>query len=114
MLGKRDPLMTSPWSCCVGNAISKLNLKASLPLIGTDFNIKLISDSVFIDKKIRFRVTPKSNIALKILRNQIGFVLADQFRGKTLSESQIVWHEVALLALAKSKLPQERCDVVIH
>jgi ATP-dependent RNA helicase DHX29 len=68
---------------------------------------QLISDSAFIDRKIKFRIPPKSNIALKFLRSQLSALLAHQFRGKFLAESQIFWNEVALKVLGKGKMKED-------
>ncbi|KAK0506080.1 P-loop containing nucleoside triphosphate hydrolase protein [Armillaria luteobubalina] len=68
---------------------------------------KLISDSFSIDRKIKFRVAPKTNIALKHLRTQLATVLSQQLRGKVLNESQILWNEMALSVLGKVKVEDE-------
>jgi len=79
---------------------------AMLLLCGeTDF--KLVSNSASIDRKIKFRVSPKANIALKSLRNQLGSLLALQFRGKLLTESQILWNETALAVLGKERVEED-------
>ncbi|GLB36275.1 putative P-loop containing nucleoside triphosphate hydrolase protein [Lyophyllum shimeji] len=85
---------------------------AMLLLCG-ECDFKLISDSAFIDRKIKFRIPPKSNIALKFLRSQLGSLLAHQFRGKTLSESQLLWNELAMMVLGKIKPDVEQPSVVI-
>lgn len=74
--------------------------------------IKLISDSTFIDRKIKFRVSPKANVALKILRSQLGTLLAQQFRGKPLSESQYLWFDLALMVLGKTKIEADEGNVL--
>ncbi|KAG6911865.1 hypothetical protein DXG01_000112 [Tephrocybe rancida] len=79
---------------------------AMLLLCG-ECDFKLISDSAFIDRKIKYRIPPKSNIALKFLRTQLWSLLAHQFRGKPLTESQILWNEIAMLVLGKVKLEAE-------
>lgn len=66
--------------------------------------VKLISDSAFIDRKIKFHISPKSNVAIKILRSQISTLLAQQFRVKPLSESQCLWFDLALMVLGKTKV----------
>ncbi|KAH0590581.1 hypothetical protein H2248_000717 [Termitomyces sp. 'cryptogamus'] len=76
---------------------------AMLLLCG-ECEFKLISDSAIIDRKIKFRISPKSNIALKFLRIQLWSLLAHQFRGKPLTESQVLWNEIAMLVLGKVKL----------
>lgn len=63
-----------------------------------------MSDSAFIDRKVKFHIPPKPNVAIKILRTHLGAVLAQQFRGKPLSESQGRWFELALMVLGKIKL----------
>lgn len=68
---------------------------------------QLISDSAFIDRKIKFRISSKSNIALKFLRGQLGSLLAHQFRGKILTESQILWNDISLMVLGKIKVEDE-------
>lgn len=68
---------------------------------------QLISDGATIDRKIKYRVPPKANIALKILRGHLANILAQQFRGKPLTGSQTRWNEVALMVLGKQKLPED-------
>ncbi|RDB29553.1 putative helicase C15C4.05 [Hypsizygus marmoreus] len=88
----------------------------AMMLLCGECDFKLISDSAFIDRKIKFRVAPKANVALKFLRSQLGSLLAHQFRGKTLTESQILWNEIALMVLGKVKVeadPSEQRSVVI-
>ncbi|THU91743.1 P-loop containing nucleoside triphosphate hydrolase protein [Dendrothele bispora CBS 962.96] len=73
---------------------------------------QLISNSVSIDRKIRFQLSPKANIALKILRSRLGTLLENQFRGKkVLVESQLHWQELAMMTLGKVK--QESTPQVI-
>ncbi|KAG6832456.1 hypothetical protein H0H92_001502 [Tricholoma furcatifolium] len=75
---------------------------AMLLLCG-ECDFKLISDSASIDRKIKFRLPPKSNVALKFLRTQLWSLLAHQFRGKPLTESQTLWNDVAISVLGKMK-----------
>ncbi|KAG6888975.1 hypothetical protein C0995_004614 [Termitomyces sp. Mi166 len=76
---------------------------AMLLLCG-ECDFKLVSESAVIDRKIKFKIPPKSNIALKFLRAQLWSLLAYQFRGKTMTESQLLWNEIAMLVLGKVKL----------
>ena len=62
-----------------------------------------MSDSVGIDRKIRFRIPPKASIALKLLRNNLASILSTQFRTRPLSESQVRWNEIAMMILGKIK-----------
>ena len=63
-----------------------------------------MSDSVGIDRKIRFRIPPKASIALKLLRNNLASILSTQFRTRPLSESQVRWNEIAMMILGKVQL----------
>ena len=77
----------------------------------------MIADTASIDRKIRFCVAPKTNIALKVLREQLSNVLAQQYQGKVLTEAQEAWKELGLLALSKTKIKQDRNDsndIVAH
>lgn len=69
---------------------------------------QLSSNSAFLDRKIKFNVAPKTNMALKLLRARLLSVLAIQMRGKSLSPGQQRWNELALLVL--SKIPVELDD----
>jgi ATP-dependent RNA helicase DHX29 len=75
----------------------------------------LITDTASIDRKIRFCVSPKTNIALKILREQLSNVLAQQYQGKPLNQAQETWKELGLLALSKTKIkPDNTSDMITH
>ncbi|KAJ4483983.1 P-loop containing nucleoside triphosphate hydrolase protein [Lentinula lateritia] len=76
---------------------------AMLLLCG-EVDFKLISNAAFIDRKVKFQIAPKTNIALKFLRTQLTSLLWYQFRGKILTESQILWNELALMVLGKVKI----------
>jgi len=76
---------------------------AMLLLCG-DADFKLVSNAAFIDRKIKFQVSPKCNIALKFLRSHLASILAQQFRSKPLTESQVLWSEIATSVLGKEKL----------
>lgn len=63
-----------------------------------------MSDFAAIDRKVRFRIPPKTSIALKLLRQNMASILAAQFRTKPLLESQVRWNEIAMMILGKVKL----------
>ncbi len=69
--------------------------------------LQLVADTVVVDRKVRFRVEPKSSIALKYLRNHIGTTLAAHFRGEQLEGLQTAWQELAMLVLGKVKPKSE-------
>ncbi|KAJ7786454.1 P-loop containing nucleoside triphosphate hydrolase protein [Mycena metata] len=55
----------------------------AIALLCGDADFKLISNTAFIDRnKIKYQVSPKSNIALKFLRTHLASILAQQFRSK--------------------------------
>lgn len=66
-----------------------------------------MSDTAIVDRKVKYRLTPRANIAIKVLRTQLSGILAQQFRGKPLTESQIQWHKLAMVALGRTKLETE-------
>ncbi|KAI6044950.1 P-loop containing nucleoside triphosphate hydrolase protein [Pisolithus marmoratus] len=67
---------------------------------------KLMSDSAIVDRKIRYRLTPKANVAIKILRRQFHSILSRRFHGKPLTVFQSRWYELVIAAL--SGIEQER------
>ncbi|PCH33517.1 pre-mRNA-splicing factor ATP-dependent RNA helicase prp22 [Wolfiporia cocos MD-104 SS10] len=74
-----------------------------LVLLCGEADFKLSSNTVLIDRKIRFRVPPKTGVALKVLRSQLSSLLATQMRIKPLDESQLLWNELAMMVLGKTK-----------
>uniref|UniRef100_D8PKN2 RNA helicase n=1 Tax=Schizophyllum commune (strain H4-8 / FGSC 9210) TaxID=578458 RepID=D8PKN2_SCHCM len=79
----------------------------AIALLCGDQDFKLIANSLSIDRKIRFRVDPKVNIALKILRNQLAANLSQQLKGKRLEGTQPQWQELAMMVLGKVKFEEE-------
>ncbi|KDQ19932.1 hypothetical protein BOTBODRAFT_125441 [Botryobasidium botryosum FD-172 SS1] len=75
----------------------------ALLLLCGDAEFKLISDTAIIDRKIKFCVSPKDNIALKHLRGHLEQIIATQMKGKRLSESQETWNNLALEILGHVK-----------
>ncbi|KAH9857918.1 P-loop containing nucleoside triphosphate hydrolase protein [Lenzites betulinus] len=75
----------------------------ALLLLCGDAEFKLMADTAFIDRKVRFRIEPKASIALKLLRNNLGSILATQFKTRSLTESQLRWDEIAMMILGKVK-----------
>lgn len=65
---------------------------------------QLTSNSAFVDRKIKFRIPGRVNVALKYLRHNLATILANQVRGMPLSESQLRWNELAMSVLGKTKL----------
>ena len=68
-----------------------------------------------VDRKIRYRLEPKTNMALKALRKQLNSLLAAQFRGIGLTETQTIWNSVGISILSKvkpSEEPERKQDIV--
>lgn len=76
----------------------------AIVLLCGESEFKIHSNMLSIDRKIRYQLAPKANVALKILRQHLTTILALQLRGKPLSESQVLWYELATAALGKIKL----------
>ncbi len=89
-----------------GDADFKVGLSRGFAIrdIEIDRLSQLMADSAAIDRKVRFRIPPKASIALKLLRNQLGIILATQFRTRPLTESQVRWNEIAMMILGKVRL----------
>ncbi|KAF9270347.1 P-loop containing nucleoside triphosphate hydrolase protein [Marasmius fiardii PR-910] len=79
----------------------------SLLLLCGEAEFKLISNTASIDRKIRFQLSPKDIIAVKILRSQLASLFAHQFRSKILTESHILWNDLAFTILGKMKTEEE-------
>lgn len=77
---------------------------SSLRAIETHRLPQLISNSAFIDRKIKFRIPGRVGVALKYLRHHLAIILANRIRGMSLSESQLLWNELAMSVLGKMKL----------
>ena len=90
-----------------------------MPSISHDNNAQLISNTVIIDRKLKFQVDAKTGVALKRLRNEVGQLLASQYRGQALVETQVNWNDIAMLVLGKVKQKdpdekEETITLVVH
>ncbi|KAJ3571585.1 hypothetical protein NP233_g3653 [Leucocoprinus birnbaumii] len=85
---------------------------AMLLLCG-DSEFKLAADMATIDRnKARFNISPKSNVALKYLRMHMSTILASQFRGRLLDESQTRWKDTGMTVLAKLKQKEDDAALI--
>ena len=80
---------------------------AMLILCG-ESDFKLISDQAVIDRKIKFHIPAKTNVALKLLRENFYDILSAQFKGQTLTETHVHWNELAQMVLGKIKPKEEK------
>ncbi|KAF4605335.1 hypothetical protein EYR40_004119 [Pleurotus pulmonarius] len=85
----------------------------AMVLLCGEMESKLVADSVFIDRKLRYKVSPKVNIAIKLLRAQLANLLAKQYRGKVLTESLMLWYDIALMILGKVNPNQEERSIQV-
>ena len=74
---------------------------------------QLFSDTAVTDRRLRYRLSPKANIALKILRSQLVKNLALQFKGKALTEKQSQWQELAIRVLGRWKSPDGNVQQIL-
>ncbi len=65
-----------------------------------------------IDRKLRFQVDPKSALALKYLRDQLASSMATRLRGRSLSDRQSEWFELALKCIATGVYEDQQTVVV--
>ncbi|KAJ6519955.1 P-loop containing nucleoside triphosphate hydrolase protein [Mycena sanguinolenta] len=76
----------------------------ALVLLCGDADFKLIANTISIDRKVKFQVSPKCNIALKFLRAHVVSILAQQFRNRPLTETAVHWNEIATSVLSKERI----------
>lgn len=75
----------------------------ALLLLCGDADFKLLANSVFLDRKIRYSVNAKTGVALKFLRKEMASTLAMHFGGKPVTGSHAVWEDTAMAMLGKVK-----------
>jgi ATP-dependent RNA helicase DHX29 len=85
----------------------------SLVLLCGEQDFKLAANTITIDRKIRYQVSPKVNIALKILRGQLSELLSLQMRRRVLTGSQVRWNDLAMSVLGRME-DDEQSSVVIR
>ncbi|KAF8584485.1 P-loop containing nucleoside triphosphate hydrolase protein [Ramaria rubella] len=78
----------------------------ALVLLCGDSEVKLSSETVMLDRKIKFRVGPKACAALRHLRDQFTAILALKMRRMPITEAQERWYSLALTVLGRTT-PEE-------
>jgi len=63
---------------------------------------------VQIDRKVRFHVSPKTAVAIKILRERLVDTLSSSYSDKPISATQEKWEQLALIALGRLKPAAEQ------
>lgn len=76
------------------------------------FGHEQISSSSFIlDRKIKYSLSPKASIAVKLIREQFYQVMSLRFKGKKLSDNQQRWFELGLKCLAAGLQDEEATKI---
>lgn len=57
------------------------------------------ASSLQLDRKVRYRVSPKTAMAIKVLREHFAQTMSARFRGKPLSDQQEIWFDLGLKCL---------------
>ncbi|WRT66497.1 uncharacterized protein IL334_003456 [Kwoniella shivajii] len=78
---------------------SPVDDKALALLCGDVADFRVSASSLHLDRKIRFNISPKSAIAIKLLREQFAAAMSTRLRGKKLSENQEKWFDLGLKCL---------------
>ncbi|KAF9015290.1 P-loop containing nucleoside triphosphate hydrolase protein [Cyathus striatus] len=82
----------------------------ALLLLCGECEFKLLAGTASIDRKIKYCISPKTNVALKILRGHLTNVMSQRFRGKPLSETQMEWMKLAQMVLGRIKLEELKLE----
>jgi ATP-dependent RNA helicase DHX29 len=71
--------------------------------------------SVIIDRKIKYKIPPMAQVALKILRRQISLLLSESFGNLASTDKhRSSWQEVALKVLGKVDWePKDKPDILL-
>ncbi|KAG9008288.1 hypothetical protein FRB94_013450 [Tulasnella sp. JGI-2019a] len=78
--------------------------RLAILLLCGDVEFKLFAESASVDRKVEYRFSAKTAIALKVVREQLAIILALRMRGKVLDESQVEWFELAMQVLKHVKV----------
>ncbi|EJT99916.1 P-loop containing nucleoside triphosphate hydrolase protein [Dacryopinax primogenitus] len=62
---------------------------------------KFSSNTIYLDKKIKYRLPPRANVALSYLRDHAAAIISLRMRGKEINEEQEQWWELLLDVLGK-------------
>ncbi|KIJ45644.1 hypothetical protein M422DRAFT_75059 [Sphaerobolus stellatus SS14] len=78
----------------------------ALMLLCGDSEFKLPSETISLDRKIKFRVGAKSCIAMKHLREQFSAILSLKMRKMPLNKTQEKWYDLGLKVLSRTLLEE--------
>ncbi|OCF60762.1 DEAH box polypeptide 36 [Kwoniella mangroviensis CBS 10435] len=73
--------------------------KALALLCGDIADFRIPASSLHLDRKIRYHVSPKTAIAIKLLREQFAAAMSTRLRGKKSTEGQERWFELGMKCL---------------
>ncbi|KIR55599.1 DEAH box polypeptide 36 [Cryptococcus gattii Ru294] len=80
-------------------------------LCGDIADFKTSSSSFILDRKIKYSLSPKASIAVKLIREQLYQVMSLRFKGKKLSDNQQRWFELGLKCLAAGLQDEEATKI---
>ncbi|EAL23696.1 hypothetical protein CNBA3430 [Cryptococcus deneoformans B-3501A] len=87
---------------------------AALALLCGDIaDFKVSASSFILDRKIKYSLSPKTSIAIKLIREQFYQVMSLRFRGKKLSDNQQRWFELGLKCLAAGLQDEEAAKICV-
>jgi len=79
----------------------------ALALLCGEADFRISASSFQIDRKVRYKIEPKTALAIKRLREQFAAALSTRLRGKRLNEEQEKWFELGLECLKTGRWDQE-------
>ncbi|OXB39837.1 DEAH box polypeptide 36, partial [Cryptococcus neoformans] len=82
-------------------------------LCGDIADFKVSASSFILDRKIKYSLSPKTSIAIKLIREQFYQVMSLRFRGKKLSDNQQKWFELGLKCLAAGLQDEEAAKISV-
>lgn len=66
---------------------------------GDQAEVKVAAGSFLIDRRVRYQTQPKSALAMKRLRAELGGIMATRLRGKNLTARQERWFQMGIECL---------------
>ncbi|XP_006454441.1 hypothetical protein AGABI2DRAFT_182424 [Agaricus bisporus var. bisporus H97] len=82
-------------------------------LLCGDTEFRPVAETATVDRnKLKFHISPKSNVALKYLRKTLDSILAQQFTSRPLNDNQIRWNELGMEVLGKLKPKEDDATLI--
>lgn len=116
MPGKRDQWTTRRWRCYVVILQTSRYVMVRCCCCNrglTSSHGQVSASSFILDRKIKYSLSPKTSIAIKLIREQFYQVMSLRFRGKKLSDNQQRWFELGLKCLAAGLQDEEAAKICV-